>query len=65
MKLPVKLAAYPPPEFQWYSPGLCPLLPARPSSDQTSGWEWQHPPWQSLCQDPVGTCMEGILGTCT
>lgn len=24
MKLPVKLAAYPPPEFQWYGPGSCP-----------------------------------------
>lgn len=27
VKLPVKLAAYPPPEFQWYSPGPCPSLP--------------------------------------
>lgn len=30
VKLPVKLAAYPPPEFQWYSPGSCPSLPAGP-----------------------------------
>lgn len=29
VKLPVKLAAYPPPEFQWYSPGSCPLTPCQ------------------------------------
>lgn len=28
VKLPVKLAAYPPPEFQWYGPGSCPSVPA-------------------------------------
>ena len=31
VKLPVKLAAYPPPEFQWYSPGSRPSRPAGPS----------------------------------
>ena len=29
VKLPVKLAAYPPPEFQWYLPRSCPSLPTR------------------------------------
>lgn len=31
VKLPVKLAAYPLPEFQWYLPHSCPSLPTRSS----------------------------------
>lgn len=61
MKLPVKLAAYPPPEFQWYSPGSHPSLPARPSLRMDLGWEGQHAPWQGLCPDPVGTPSEDTL----
>ena len=32
VKLPVKLAAYPPPEFQWYLPCSCPSLPTKSSA---------------------------------
>lgn len=53
VKLPVKLSAYPPPEFQWYSPGSRPSIPARPSLRKDLEWEGQHAPRQGLCPETL------------
>lgn len=45
VKLPVKLAAYPLPEFQWYQPwSPASRYPPGPAGEQTTGQEVQHPP---------------------
>lgn len=54
MKLPVKLAAYPPPEFQWYLPGSCPST-TQAQQDGPQGGEGSVFLIRPVPRDPMGT----------
>lgn len=58
VKLPVKLAAYPPPEFQWYtSLAPAPHYPPGPMQKRTTGREGQHSPHHGLLLETwMGNC---------
>lgn len=50
VKLPVKLAAYPPPEFQWYQPWPLPLAtPQAQHKNRLQGGKGGIPHYQGLC----------------
>ena len=54
VKLPVKLAAYPPPEFQWYQPWPLPLA----THQVQQGGKGSILPIKGLCPEtPMGTLL--------